>query len=156
MRKKLHKVTAYFCLQDLPSGEKPHVEMIDVGNQEVGIVVVQLRQMVQILLHLHSDCIIIFPRSSIKMLQVLLDSLSPGHARDQKVPYQGVGVGSQRVLEELEDLVEDEEPLGPDGVITDGDPELGVHQGVANVVDVLGGFPQSDTEQFLTTFFIII
>ena len=60
----------------------------------------------------------------------------------------------QRLFQELEHLVEDQEPLRPDGVVTDGDPELGVHQGVAQVVDVLRRLPQLNTEQFFAIFWL--
>ena len=80
--------------------------MIDVGYEEVRILLLNVSQVVQVSLNLRSDGIVLSPVTPIEEGKVIFKSSRSFHVLNQEISYQRVGMRLQGRLQKLEDLIE--------------------------------------------------
>ena len=84
--------------EDLTAWEYPHVKVINIGHDEVGILFLNFLQVIEVWLNLRPHFIPFSPFVSVIVFQIWFESFCPGHPWYEKVPNQGVFVTYQRLF----------------------------------------------------------
>ena len=75
--------------------------MVDVGYEQVRVLLLDFSQVIQIVLDLRSDGVVFSPVPAVEESKISLEGFSSLHVFNQKISYKGIRVGLQGILQEL-------------------------------------------------------